>query len=262
MNNFFNFNRFAKYFAYDLRNAKNAYGMTLIALGLLPLIMFVFFKLVSWIFLIGGREVELTGVARGLAIFIAYVVVILGSPAAIYGKVTDRRYGSGYLLVPVSTFEKWLSMMLILCLVLPIVFCVLLFACDTLLCWCFPSGYGQPIYRLMPSNPFNVPIIEGYEIMSVNMVYPFIIGWISSILLMTLGALVFKKAKVAKTFFCSTMLGIIISVIMINTDIINMMNVEGPAALGYVNTFINIYSWSLIVIFALATYFRLKTIKH
>lgn len=261
MENFFSFNRFAKYFAYDLRNARNAYGMTLLVLGLLPVIMFLFFKVVSWIFLIGGRDVDLTGVARAMAVCIAYIVVMLGSPAAIFGKVTDRRYGSSYLLVPASTFEKWLSMMLILCILVPVVLCALLFACDTLLCWFFPNSYGQPVYRLISVNPFNVPIVEDFDIMSINVAYPFIVSWISSVLFMALGALVFKRAKVAKTFFVSTMLGIITSVLLINTDLISMMADAGAQTVGYVNTLINVYSWGLIVILAVAIYFRLRTIK-
>ena len=50
MNNIFNFNRFGRYFSYELRNARNSYGMTMAVVGLLPAILLGIFALLTLIF--------------------------------------------------------------------------------------------------------------------------------------------------------------------------------------------------------------------
>ena len=49
MNNIFNFNRFGRYFSYELRNARNSYGMTMAVVGLLPAILLGIFALLTLI---------------------------------------------------------------------------------------------------------------------------------------------------------------------------------------------------------------------
>ena len=48
MNNIFNFKRFVNYLRFDLRNAKNYYGLSMLVVGLLPVIVFAFSQILYW----------------------------------------------------------------------------------------------------------------------------------------------------------------------------------------------------------------------
>ena len=50
MNNIFNIKRFCNYFLYDLRNAKNNYGLSLLILGVMPVVLYIIVQLFSLIF--------------------------------------------------------------------------------------------------------------------------------------------------------------------------------------------------------------------
>lgn len=265
MNNIFNFNRFGRYFSYELRNARNSYGMTMAVVGLLPAILLGIFALLTLIFNIFDAGVDFTPAARPVAIAAALIIVTFGSPAAIYGSVTDRRAGTDYLLVPASTFEKWLSMILMMCIVVPAVLCVLLFACDSLLALLLPDTYGWPLWQLVGFNPFNIVLDE--EI-SVNLAYPVFLGTASSMLFMTLGAIFFKKSKIAKTILVGLLINVVLSPVSIgvvaSADTFRYLDdLSSPYdAARIFNTFMNVVLWGQIVILALAVYFRLRFIKH
>ena len=139
MNNIFNIKRFSTYFMYDLRNAKNNYGLSMVVVGLVPVIMFAFYQITAW--MSNANNYVLGSPVRVMSFLIACCIVLLSSPVKLYGRITERRYGSDWLLVPVSTFEKWLSMMLITTIVIPVVMTVFLVVSDTALSLLFPYAY-------------------------------------------------------------------------------------------------------------------------
>ena len=47
MNNIFDIKRFGQYFLYDLRRAWNNYGLSLLLMGLIPIILYVVYQLIS-----------------------------------------------------------------------------------------------------------------------------------------------------------------------------------------------------------------------
>lgn len=266
MNKIFSFRRFSKYLAYDLNNARNNFGLSMLVIGLLPVIVFAFTQFVVWIF--GPDDIDSSfGIAnRVMALFVAYIVVLLRSCSKLYGKLTERRYGSDWLLVPASTFEKWLSMILVVCVFVPLVFFVLLVGCDSLLALIFPARYGETLFSLIGTNPFSVNIDDE---VTLNVMLPLYMSWISSSLYFLLGSLIFRKAKIAKTMLVCMALGMVFSMCFASVfqysslpDYIEEIFDSPYQAIRWINAFFNITFFVQAIPLAIGIYFRLKTLKH
>jgi len=266
MNNVFDIKRFGKYFAYDLRRAKNNYGISLLVMGLMPV---AFFLIAQFINLISGNGFSQMPEPVGfIAIFVTIVVVILGAGTKIYGSITEKRAGSDYLMLPASTLEKWLSMVLIVCIVLPVILFALLIATDFLMNLIFPIAYGERIFGL----GLGAELTEMLDAEGISFNFPAImfLSWCENILIFTLGAICFKKAKVAKTLLCMMAFSMIISPLMVL--IFGRTNIDTDWLMERFNdadSIINTINWALSILYTLVIggllaglYFRLRTLKH
>lgn len=269
MNNIFDFKRFGDYFLYDLRRAKNNYGLSLLLLGCMPVIIFVLFQLIRLIFI--RESVPESDELKVMITFISITVAILGAGAKLYGFVTEKRAGSDYLMLPASTFEKWLSMVLMVCVVLPVILFGLMFLSDTLLHWIFPVAYGTRIVDMDFLQGISTGLLNLEETgFYFNFPAVMYLNWCESLLVFTLGAVCFKKAKVAKTLLCIFAFSMVVSTLMviltgnvnINSDFFDRF-AEEPVK------FVNLFNWVLSIIYTVVIggllaglYFRLRTLKH
>ncbi|MBQ9659864.1 MAG: hypothetical protein IJV37_01180 [Bacteroidales bacterium] len=266
MNNLFDIKRFGNYFLYDLRRAKNNYGLSLLVIGLTPVMLFVFYLFFA---LIGSHTIEeMPEELHFLAAFVTVFIVILGAGTKIYGFVTRKRAGSDFLMLPASTFEKWLSMGLIVCIVLPVVFFTLLFGSDSLLSLLFPNAYGASLL----SQQWDPGLFEAMEDSGIYFNLPGVmfLQWCTNILVFTLGAVCFKKNKVAKTLFCIFGVSVVLSTLA--------MLFFGHAHFGPdwfterihdPDRMLNSFNWTLSIIYTVVIggllgglYYRLRTLKH
>jgi hypothetical protein len=267
MNNVFDFKRFGNYFLYDLRRAKNNYSISLLVIGLLPVALYIitqFFSLIT-----GNGVTELSDVPKIVAIFAGIAIVMLSAGAKIYGSITEKRAGSDYLMLPASTLEKWLSMVLVVCIVLPVVLFVLLFASDAVMSLFFPNTYGHRLFQMdFARGVFDG--LTGDEGVYFNLPAALFLGWCESMLIFTLGAVCFKKAKVAKTLLCIMGFSMVISPLMFlvfgQTNIDNDWLVEHFSDPDRAVSMIN---WTLSILYTVVIggllaglYFRLRTLKH
>ena len=267
MNNVFDFKRFDNYFLYDLRRAKNNYSISLLVIGLLPVALYIitqFFSLIT-----GNGVTELSDVPKIVAIFAGIAIVMLSAGARIYGSITEKRAGSDYLMLPASTLEKWLSMVLVVCIVLPVVLFVLLFASDAVMSLFFPNTYGHRLFQMdFARGVFDG--LTGDEGVYFNLPAALFLGWCESMLIFTLGAVCFKKAKVAKTLLCIMGFSMVISPLMFlvfgQTNIDNDWLVEHFSDPDRAVSMIN---WTLSILYTVVIggllaglYFRLRTLKH
>lgn len=213
MNNVFSAKRFGKYFLYDLGNAKNNFGLSLLILGFLPVIIFAVTQLM--LLLSGNTEVTDPDAMTATRIITAITVVAamaIACPVKLYGAVTDKRAGSSFLMLPASIFEKWLSSMLIVLVVVPVLASLLYLGSDALLALIFPNRFGESILsmdiaRIMEEEMGNYSVsFNGW-------------GWLYAVwcpyaLAFFLGALLFKKGKVGKTILAICALGMVTSFLM------------------------------------------------
>jgi len=277
MNEVFNIRRFGKYFLYDLNNARGNYAVSAIVIGLLPLIALIFNVIFGLMFTGNIPVVALPMKVTLLAI--AFAICILGGPVKLYGNLTERRSGSDWLMLPASSFEKFLSMAIILCIVLPLAVFGLFAICDLLLSWVF-NAYGDSLIIRMANGLDAVDeMIQTAEVFEVSAAgYP-VLGWLSwcaSILPFGLGAICFKKGKAAKTILCLIGVEIIFSIIlalifrggyesgydleMKLSQFFGEMTSEKMQTLS--NVLINVSSFVLIGGLLTGLFFRVKTLKH
>ena len=264
MNNIFNIKRFCNYFLYDLRNAKNNYGLSLLILGIMPVVLFIIVQLFSLIF---TRDVAMISLGVKYAeLSIVSVVAMIGAGVKIYGKLTEKQSGSNFLMIPASTLEKWLSMNLIVCLVVPAVLYALQFATDGLMSFLFPNTYGERVFLF--ENARGALAYLNDNGVQINVFGLLALSWAETILTFTLGALCFKKSKVAKTILVLIAASFVLSIGMVA---FNINDLSYPNYIGFSNAteFVSYMNWTASISYAIfiggllcAIYFRLRTLKH
>ena len=268
MNDVFEFSRFGKYFAYDLRNLRDRFGWSMLVLCLLPMIVFVVSEVFS--LTINGEFLRMPDFVRYMVVYLSLIVTVLIAPAKIWGRITDKGYGSDYLLLPASGFEKWLSMMLICFAVLPLCLSLITFAGDALCTLVFGDAYAG---RLMLSEIRALKDELDVGDIRVNFFALGYVTWLCNILIFVLGALCFKKSKAAKTllaaFLFSGLIGMAVTMAVFgqasfSNEYMDYLSEElGFEGLIFrINLITNILYTVVIVALMAACYFRIKTIKH
>lgn len=265
MKDTFDINRFGKYFLHDLRNAKNNFGLSLLVCGCLPVIYFLFYQFFYRIFS-GGTPPESLGTQITAAVT-GFLIVILTFPVKAYGGLTEKKAGTQWLMIPASGFEKWLSMILISCVVLPLCLFTLLFGTDALLALFFPGSWPEPLFSEI-SNLGTKLSEETEGILNLNFGALIFLQWPENILLFLLGAIVFKKGKVAKTFlamFALSMVFCCLSLIFKFNINIGPEEISSGEAEQIVKRFITFCRAGLIMwtaVLMAGIYARIKTLKH
>ena len=263
MSNIFDFKRFGNYFGYSLRNGAVNFGLSLLICALMPAVVFVFYELIMLVF--SGNFPTSSEWMRDFAAVLGLIVAVMIAPAKLFGCITDKSRGTAYLMIPASTFEKWLSVILICILVLPLCFLALMVAGDALMMLIFGSAYADQYLFTYLCQSFNLDLGE----LKLNAFAFGYADWITGILTYALGAVWFKKAKVGKTLLCVTLFSIIIGLLFSGvsqevffSDEFLLNGLEPNAAATWVNVFCNAIVWIWAAVLAAAIYLRLKTIKH
>ena len=266
MNKIFQPKRFGAYLLYDLRSAWNNYGITMLILGTLPLLVFVLNTLTE--LLLQGKTFQVDTSYAALLFGLALFILVVSFSAKTYGGITDKRYGSSWLLLPASTFEKFLSMLIVTCVVAPLCLCVLFGVTDTLMSLVFPNAYGPNIIN---NYDLQAAIDESIGV-HINFPALLYVSFAVPMLAFTLGAVLFKKAKPAKTFLVILAFGFVLSIIAVafaSSGILDSNNMERyldslteDQMQRMINTWLNVPNLILSVLLMCGLYFRLKTIKH
>ena len=91
MSNILDINRFWNFLLYDLRRARNNYGISMLLLGLTPVIVYMVVEFFSLIF--GNGVAELPDELKFAALSVSAVVILLGFGSKVYGQLTEKRAG-------------------------------------------------------------------------------------------------------------------------------------------------------------------------
>lgn len=293
-NDIFNFHRFGKYFASDLRTCAANYGLSLLVLAVLtPL---------ATEFIAGGFNLLLgmswQGASLGLRIgvfAIAMFCMVVTMPVKCYGKLTDKQYGSFWLMLPASKLEKVISMMLICCIIAPVLGLGMYLGIDVIICGidqtCNQSMAAGAIGLLdeLATWKMNMGGIE-LEVAKEDMLlwengsrfieqmsnpWLYVDDIICISLPFLLGAICFKNGKTVKTFLAMAAFSMIISMISyplmmaFANDLFNAAGDEEAMRMMFESGLFNNLIWIDIVSDTLlyggliaAIWFRIKTLKH
>jgi len=292
-NDIFNFRRFGKYFASDIRTCAANYGLSLLTISLLsPLVLYVIVATINQIMhnTWDGPDIGL----RVFAFAVAMICMVVTMPVKCYGKITEKQYGSFWLTLPASRLEKFISMILMTCMIVPVSGTLLYLGLDALIC-AFDHTCGQNLFaggiellqKMGEANEVTLNLIdENITIEDATLVQELVRQmnnpwmYIDEIFCFTLpfllGAVFFRNGKTVKTFIAlfaiSTVTGMICSPIMTNwvMEMFNNLNEDPDAILQMFNNklFKNLVLIDTVtdtvtnVALMAGIWFRIKTLKH
>jgi hypothetical protein len=256
MKDIFDPKRFGRYFAYELNTARQNCGLSLLVTCALPLIAIL-------LELIFTADINVNGESVGFRWFLAMVAVAIMTiafPVKVYGSVTDRRAGSWWALIPVSSFEKFLSVVLMTCVVLPVCFFGLYSAVDALVC--LIPGYGEPLIAQLSELKASA-FLSYTEYSTSGLIFDLWASWCASVLTFTLGAIFFRKGKASKTILVIIAFGILFSSIFVwvvsGMEFEDFCSMEFPVGIRALTIIIQTV---INVILLTGIFFRIKTIKY
>jgi len=292
-NDIFNFRRFGKYFTTDFRTCWANYGLSLLTNSLLsPLVLYVIIATINQIMhnTWDGPDIGL----RVFAFAVAMICMVFTMPVKCYGKITEKQYGSFWLTLPASRLEKFISMILMTCIIVPVSGALLYLGLDALIC-AFDHTCGQNLFaggtellqRMGEAKDVTLNLIdESITIEDATLVQELVRQmnnpwmYIDEIFCFTLpfllGAVFFRNGKTVKTFIAlfaiSTVTGMICSPIMTNwvMEMFNNLNEDPDAILQMFNNklFKNLVLIDTVtdtvtnLALMAGIWFRIKTLKH
>jgi len=292
-NDIFNFSRFGKYFASDIRTCRSNFGLSLLTIALLFPVATYFITTV-FNFVINSVW---DGPDMGLRVFVfvvALLCMIITMPVKCYGRITEKQYGSSWLMLPASRLEKFVSMFLLTCIIVPVAGIVLYLGMDALICaldhTCGKNliaggmelirGMGDLQSLTMNFVDENVTIEDAAVVQEIlkQVSSPWL--YIDEIFAMTLpfllGAVFFKSGKTVKTFLAlfaiSTAISIAATPLMTNW-VMNIANDMNDDPMAVLELFRNGFFKHLVLIDIISDtvsnlalmagiWLRIKTLKH
>ena len=286
-NDIFNFRRFGKYFISDARSCTADFGLSMMLFSIMGLIIYLLFGTIR--LALDGAWISADGGFRSFTFIICMCTMVISMPVKCYGKITDRKEGASWLMVPASTLEKSLSMILMTTVFVPALTMGIYFIIDMVICRMDPSC-GTPLFE-MAKDLFkllgNFSVTAGMEMADYPAISDFtrqlscpwlyIDDFIMVCLTFLLGAIFFRSGKTVKT-----LLAIFISTMIISVAATPVMThwfkafaadlqMEGPENLNALFSsgifrhaaLIDTINDTLINLALLAgIFFRVKTLKH
>lgn len=292
-NDIFNFRRFGKYFATDIRTCWANYGLSLLTITIVtPMALYLIstaFNLLirsSW----DGPDLGLRVFVFGIAMFCLVVTM----PVKCYGKITEKQYGSFWLTLPASRLEKFLSMVLMTCIIVPVTGTAVYLGIDSLICLAdktcgtgLAAGAVELIRNMGDLGEMTINLADEsltiedaaivHEVMKeINNPWMYVDEIFGITLPFLLGAVYFKSGKTAKTIIAMFVFSTAVSIVL-TPFLGNWASEVVSAANNDVNQVIEIFNNSLFknlvlidtvsdTVFNLAfltgIWFRIKTLKH
>ena len=141
MNETFNFQRFWTYFKYDLKQMWRNHSKAAIMIGGASAIFYVIWVMCSLVFRQHWSSPVIE--ARVVILILAFAILELYQVRT-YGHLTEKKAGSSWLMIPASKAEKFVSMLLITTIVIPLLFFAVYFILDGFLSLVDPT-YGKAL---------------------------------------------------------------------------------------------------------------------
>ena len=213
MSDKFNFGRFGKYLAYDLKSHWKGNAFYLVILALWPVVFYMIYMFFSalgqnWLSnMFSDIHLNLPPIAVRVGVFAVMTgVFLITFPSKAYGFLTEKAKGSEWIELPASRLEKFASMMLISLIIIPAVYFCGYFLSDALVCLA-DKECGTSIISGWRNLHFSddAPVTLG-----ANGAWGLISGTLQTVSVFLLGALIFKKGKILKTILALFVLTMIL----------------------------------------------------
>ena len=235
-NDIFNFRRFGRYFSSDFRTLIANYGLSLLTISILtPIATYVLIS--GFKYLMGGSWEGPELPVRTFIFGMMALCLVVTMPVKCYGRVTEKQYGSFWLTLPASRLEKFISMFVMTCIIVPVTGFALFLGIDAIICALDPTcgeglmaaavnfiGNAQEFMNELGGEltlnfgSEKIPVEDrtlALDILrEINNPWLYIDDLFGMSLPFLLGAIYFKKGKTVKTFLVLAVLGTAASAIM------------------------------------------------
>ena len=224
MNNTLNINRFGKVLKHDGLNFFPNLILTLAILWAIPVIVYLFAALMPT-----DEKDAFDAFSRVDLISTLANIAIIIAPARLYRYCNDSRKGIGYAMLPASTLEKFLSMIIYCVIVTPIIYVAGALAIDSILAL-FQGpyeGFAVSIYfdTFAKINAVfqrdNIMLDESFMLYyaSISQTFMLILSALGTLTISSVfmfGNMIFKKRKTGKMLGILILLFIIFMIVVIN----------------------------------------------
>lgn len=260
--------RFWTYFKYDLTQLWRNHVKAAVGIGLAGLITYIVFVTFNLIF---NGTWQGPGLGARFAVFYIAGAILELYQTRTYGYLTEKRQGSAWLMMPASTFEKWLSMIIITVICLPAIFVLVSLTVDSLLSMLDPtigaSMMASADDALQSLGKGLVEVNDQYATSwSVGTFIPILFASLcANFLFFLLCGLVFKKNKILWAFVVIFAISTLVSILSISFDISIDSAEDFASAEQQIRNFLNLSTLTCSLVaagLAGGIYYRLKTLKH
>jgi len=227
MNNTFNIQRFGKILKHDGLNFFPNFILSLAILWAIPVVIYLFTALMPT----DGTKQIYDAMSRVNVIDALLKIAIIIAPAILYKTCNDSRKGIGYAMLPASTLEKFISMVIYCVIVTPIIYVAGSLAIDTILAL-FNGPYKDfaaslyfdkfsQIEYSFEQHGTKVMLDDALPIFINNLSPAFmrvlsILGILMLSSIFMFGNMIFKKRKTGKMIGILIFLSILFMIIFIN----------------------------------------------
>lgn len=216
--------------------------------------------------------------SRALLVNVLFVLAIVLSPFIVYKDMNDRKKGYIYAMIPASTLEKLLSMIVLCVVIVPLLAYAVLTATDLLLWLLSKAGIG-PFLHMEFYNPFTaVKLVDDeYLLPHIYPVFDSIIYFVNLIAYTIMFNTIFRKNKVLKTILFNMAMSfafVILTAVVVNVTtpefwedmfegLVEWLDEKTDVELfGYMMTTMRCLTILMSMAFLSITYFRIKKVNY
>lgn len=206
MNDTFEFGRFAKLLKYECVNYLPNY--------MKGMVVFASFLVAAWLFTIASK---LSFESRAPFMTVLFYFAVCLSPYFVYKDMNNRKKGYTYAMLPASTLEKLLSMIVVCVIVVPVMVYLALSVTDVLLYALSCAGAGH-FTGLEFCSPFTVELEEGWGDAELAQLFDtklIVLSCVENIAVFMMFNSIFRKHKIIKTLLFSMAVQFIFQIVII-----------------------------------------------
>lgn len=273
MNDKFDFGRFLTYFKYDLTQMWRNHSRAAILIGGAGAIFYILWVMFSLVF---TQEWHAPMIEARLVMFIIAFAVLELYQVRTYGYLTEKKAGSSWLMIPASKAEKFVSMLLVSLVVVPLLFLLVYNVLDGFLSLVDPT-YGKALvtsffgtYTKVLNGIAEIKSSIPLHLTPATIIVTTLAGFFCNFMYFLLCGVCFKRNKLvcafAILFAFSTVLSLIMGFVMPGLVAgLNDIEMSEELVIGWTQGIIN---WSVIISVLMAFGFgwgiwhRINTLQH
>ena len=269
MNEVFDIKRLGRLIKYEVTNyIPNFFKSLLICASVIAAVWIVSLTFDASIMQFGRAEL----------VNVLFMLAIALSPFIVYKDMNNRKKGYFYAMIPASTLEKLLSMVVLCVLIVPLLTYAVLTGTDRLLWLLSKVGIGSFLYMDF-YNPFTVGEIvdDEYLLHYIYPVFDSILYMVNIIAYTIMFNTIFRKNKVLKTILFNMAMSfafVILTAVVVNVTtpefwedmfegVVEWLDEKTDVQLfGYLMTACRCLTILMSMAFLTVTYFRIKKVNY